>query len=78
MAGQAEVRPQPVVGRPDHLRRQLRLESMGFKTFGFAFGRSDVWEADETDWGSETEWLGDERHDADGELQGRSAPTTWD
>ena len=46
------------------------LESMGFKTFGFAFGRPDVWEADETDWGSETEWLGDERHDADGEIQG--------
>ena len=46
------------------------LESMGFKTFGFAFGRPDVWEADETDWGSETEWLGDERHDAGGELQG--------
>ena len=46
------------------------LESMGFKTFGFAFGRPDVWEADETDWGAETEWLGDERHDADGEIQG--------
>ncbi len=46
------------------------LESMGFKTFGFAFGRADVWEADETDWGAEGEWLGDERHDADGELQG--------
>ena len=46
------------------------LESMGFKTFGFAFGRPDVWEADETDWGSETEWLGDERHDAAGEIQG--------
>ena len=46
------------------------LESMGFKTFGFAFGRPDVWEADETDWGSETEWLDDQRHDADGELQG--------
>ncbi|MYA32691.1 MAG: catalase/peroxidase HPI [Gemmatimonadales bacterium] len=45
------------------------LESMGFRTFGFAFGRPDVWEADETDWGSETEWLADERHDADGELQ---------
>ena len=47
------------------------LESMGFKTFGFGFGRPDVWEADETDWGSETTWLGDERHDADGELQGQ-------
>ncbi|MXY88723.1 MAG: catalase/peroxidase HPI, partial [Dehalococcoidia bacterium] len=33
------------------------------------FGRPDVWEADETDWGAEGEWLGDERHDADGELQ---------
>ena len=43
---------------------------MGFKTFGFAFGRPDVWEADETDWGSETTWLDDQRHDADGELQG--------
>ena len=46
------------------------LESMGFKTFGFAFGRQDVWEADDTDWGSEGEWLGDERHDADGEIEG--------
>ncbi len=46
------------------------LESMGFQTFGFAFGRPDVWEADETDWGAESEWLGDERHDVDGELQG--------
>ena len=46
------------------------LESMGFKTFGFAFGRPDVWEADETDWGAEGEWLGDERHGDDGELQG--------
>ena len=45
------------------------LESMGFKTFGFAFGRPDVWEADETDWGSETTWLDDERHSEDGELQ---------
>ena len=46
------------------------LESMGFKTFGFAFGRPDVWEADDTDWGSEETWLDDQRHDADGELQG--------
>ena len=47
------------------------LESMGFKTFGFAFGRPDVWEADETDWGSEDEWLADERHSDDGELEER-------
>ncbi len=46
------------------------LESMGFKTFGFAFGRPDVWEADETDWGAEETWLGDERHDDEGEIQG--------
>ena len=46
------------------------LESMGFKTFGFGFGRPDVWEADETDWGNETTWLDDQRHDAEGELQG--------
>ncbi len=46
------------------------LESMGFKTFGFAFGRPDVWEADETYWGAETTWLADERHTGDGELQG--------
>ncbi|MXX31743.1 MAG: catalase/peroxidase HPI [Chloroflexi bacterium] len=44
------------------------LESMGFKTFGFGFGRPDTWEADETDWGQEEEWLGDQRHDAGGEL----------
>ena len=46
------------------------LESMGFKTFGFGFGRPDVWEADDTDWGAEGEWLGDERHDAEGEIEG--------
>ena len=46
------------------------LESMGFKTLGFGFGRPDVWEADETYWGSEKIWLDDERHDGEGELQG--------
>ena len=46
------------------------LESMGFKTFGFGFGREDVWEADETDWGAESTWLADERHSGDGDLQG--------
>ena len=44
------------------------LESMGFRTFGFAFGRPDVWESDGTFWGPEDTWLGDDRHDADGEL----------
>ena len=45
-------------------------ESMGFKTFGFGFGREDVWEADETYWGPENTWLADERHSADGDIQG--------
>ena len=48
----------------------VAMESMGFKTFGFGFGRKDVWEADETNWGTETKWLADERHSANGDLQG--------
>jgi len=35
---------------------------MGFKTFGFAGGRPDVWEPDEVYWGSEDKWLGDKRY----------------
>jgi len=45
------------------------LESMGFKTFGFAGGREDVWEADETYWGKEVEWLADERYSGDRDLE---------
>ena len=46
------------------------LESMGFKTFGFAGGREDVWEPDtETSWGPETEWLADKRHTGDRQLE---------
>src|SRR6185503_18837435 len=45
------------------------LESMGFKTFGFGGGRADVWEPDETYWGSEDEWLGDKRYSGDRELE---------
>ncbi len=44
------------------------LESMGFKTFGFAGGRADVWEPDETYWGTEREWLGDKRYSGDRDL----------
>ncbi len=44
------------------------LESMGFRTLGFGFGRPDVWESDEAYWGPEDTWLGDDRHDADGGL----------
>jgi catalase-peroxidase len=46
------------------------LESMGFKTFGFAGGREDVWEPEEDIyWGQETTWLGDERYTGDRELE---------
>ena len=43
-------------------------ESMGFTTFGFGFGRPDIWEPDEIIWGPEDEWLGDERYSGDREL----------
>jgi catalase-peroxidase len=46
------------------------LESMGFKTFGFAGGREDVWESEQdVYWGSETTWLGDERYSGDRDLE---------
>ncbi len=44
------------------------LESMGFETFGFGFGREDIWEPEEIFWGSEDTWLGDERYSGDREL----------
>jgi catalase-peroxidase len=50
----------------------VAMEDMGFKTFGFGFGRPDVWEPEEIFWGPEDTWLGDERHGGDpaGEMQG--------
>ena len=46
------------------------LESMGFKTFGFAGGREDIWEPEEEIyWGSESEWLGDKRYSGERELE---------
>ncbi|CAA0258025.1 catalase; hydroperoxidase HPI(I) [Tenacibaculum maritimum] len=46
------------------------LESMGFKTFGFAGGREDVWEPEQDIyWGSESEWLGNDERYADGNLE---------
>ncbi|CAA9213371.1 MAG: Catalase-peroxidase KatG [uncultured Acidimicrobiales bacterium] len=44
------------------------LESMGFETFGFAFGREDIWEPEEIFWGPEDTWLGDERYSGEREL----------
>src|SRR5204863_3488230 len=46
----------------------VALESMGFKTFGFAGGREDVWEPQQVNWGSESTWLGDERYSGDRQL----------
>jgi catalase-peroxidase len=46
------------------------LESMGFETFGFGFGREDIWEPEEIFWGPEDTWLGDERYTGDRELTG--------
>jgi catalase-peroxidase len=48
----------------------VAMESMGFKTFGFGFGREDVYEPDEVMWGPEDSWLGDERYAGDRQLQG--------
>ncbi|MEP6649503.1 MAG: catalase/peroxidase HPI [Lapillicoccus sp.] len=48
----------------------VALESMGFQTFGFGFGREDTWEPEEIFWGPEDAWLGDERYSGDRELTG--------
>jgi catalase-peroxidase len=46
----------------------VALESMGFQTFGFGFGREDIWEPEEIFWGPEDTWLGDERYSGDRDL----------
>jgi catalase-peroxidase len=50
------------------LAGNVAMESMGFKTFGFGFGREDVWEPEEIIWGPEDDWLGDERYVSDNEM----------
>ena len=49
----------------------VALESMGFKTFGFAGGRADTWEPEELYWGPEGTWLGDERYSGERQLDQR-------
>jgi len=48
----------------------VAMESMGFETFGFGFGREDIWEPEELYWGPEDTWLGDERYSGERELSG--------
>jgi catalase-peroxidase len=50
------------------LAGNVAMESMGFETFGFGFGREDVWEPEEIIWGPEDNWLGDERYVGDAEM----------
>ena len=77
LADEAEIRPAISWADLMILTGNVALKSMGFKTFGFAGGRADVWEPEELYWGPEGTWLGDERYSGERELPTRSAPCRW-
>jgi catalase-peroxidase len=56
------------------LAGNVALEDMGFETFGFAFGRPDIWEPEEIFWGPEDTWLGDERYSGDEDTRELTGP----
>ncbi len=56
------------------LAGNVALEDMGFETFGFAFGREDIWEPEEVFWGPEDTWLGDERYAGETPLDLEGSP----
>lgn len=57
------------------LAGNVAMESMGFKTLGFAGGREDAWQAEEVNWGAEGQWLGSKRHTSDRKLDKPLAAT---
>ena len=74
VAGQEEVRPQGLVGRPARVRRRLRHRVHGLEDVRLRLRPEDIWEPEEIFWGPEDEWLGDERYGGDRELTGPSGP----
>ena len=70
MADQAEVRQENILGRPDDSGWQLRSGVDGIQDVRFGGGREDVWQSEEDiNWGTEKEWLGDERYSGERDLE---------